>query len=119
MKTDKRIKGCPNPNCEVHRNKAKYQSTDQYCKICGTPLVFVCKRCYAEIPDEGIDIRMCKRCKDYLRSRRKGFQNGAKNLAAIGRDVIPDIMNAKIAKDVVVKAGGKVAVAARNIKKIK
>lgn len=119
MKTDKRVRGCPNPKCEVHRNKVKYKATDQYCKICGTPLVFVCSRCYAEIPDEGIDIKRCKRCENHIKNRNRKFWDGAKNVAEIGRDVVPNIINVKMAKDVAVKAGGKVVGAAKNLKRLK
>lgn len=119
MKTDKRIKGCPNSNCEEHRNREKYKPTDRYCKLCGTPLIFVCSRCYAEIPDEGIDRRKCKRCEEHLSMQKKKIREGAKGLAEIGRDVVPNIMNVKIAKDVAFKAGEKAVGAARNLKKLK
>jgi hypothetical protein len=61
-KKDKRIKGCPNVNCPDFMDKKKYSPDDHYCKKCGTPLVFVCARCYRPIKDiEGL--RICPDCK--------------------------------------------------------
>ena len=61
-KKDKRIKGCPNVNCQDFMEKKKYSPDDHYCKKCGTPLVFVCARCYRPLKDiEGL--RICPDCK--------------------------------------------------------
>jgi len=61
-KKDKRIKGCPNVNCTDFMEKKKYSPDDHYCRKCGTPLVFVCARCYRPIKDiEGL--RICPDCK--------------------------------------------------------
>ena len=61
-KKDKRIKGCPNVNCPDFKAKKKYGADDHYCKKCGTPLVFVCARCYRPLKDiEGL--RICPDCK--------------------------------------------------------
>ena len=61
-KKDKRIKGCPNVNCQDFMDKKKYSPDDHYCRKCGTPLVFVCARCYRPIKDiEGL--RICPDCK--------------------------------------------------------
>lgn len=61
-KKDKRIKGCPNVNCPDFMEKKKYSPDDHYCRKCGTPLVFVCARCYRPIKDiEGL--RICPDCK--------------------------------------------------------
>ena len=61
-KKDKRIKGCPNVNCPDFMDKKKYSPDDHYCRKCGTPLVFVCARCYRPVKDiEGL--RICPDCK--------------------------------------------------------
>ena len=61
-KKDKRIKGCPNVNCPDFMEKKKYSPDDHYCKKCGTPLVFVCARCYRPVKDIP-GLRICPDCK--------------------------------------------------------
>ncbi|MBR2707279.1 MAG: hypothetical protein IKE74_08620 [Mogibacterium sp.] len=61
-KKDRRIKGCPNVNCPDFMEKKKYGTDDHYCRKCGTPLVFVCAKCYRPLKDiEGL--RICPDCK--------------------------------------------------------
>ena len=95
-KKDKRVKGCPNPNCIEHTERKKYKADDQFCKKCGMALIFVCSRCHTEIEDiEGHSL--CKKCeakvledggkiklavKDLGRKAKKTVSKGAKNAAS-------------------------------------
>lgn len=62
MPKDKRKKGCPNKNCEMHAN-GKFQTVENdFCPKCGAELVFVCSKCFTEIEDKGAAHRICKGC---------------------------------------------------------
>ena len=62
-KKDKRIKGCPDPECARHNERYKYKSTDRFCTLCGSQLVYVCAKCFEEIEDTGDQRRYCENCK--------------------------------------------------------
>lgn len=62
-KRDRRIKGCPNTECERHTNKYKYKATDKFCTICGAELIYVCAECFKEIEDSPDLHRYCENCK--------------------------------------------------------
>lgn len=61
-KKDRRVKGCPNTECERH-NKYKYKHSDQFCTLCGSPLIFVCAECFKQIEDAPDMHRYCENCK--------------------------------------------------------
>ena len=89
MAKDKRVKGCPNENCERHEKKYKYKATDRYCTICGEPLILVCERCHCEIGDEGIDHKMCARCEAILADRKEQVVKNVKGVAKGAAMVVP------------------------------
>ena len=60
---DKRIKGCPEPDCIRHTEHYKYKPTDMFCTLCGAPLVFVCAKCFEEIGDTEDQRRYCENCR--------------------------------------------------------
>ena len=62
-KKDRRIKGCPNIDCDRHNSKYKYKSSDKYCTLCGSELIYVCAECYKEIEDAPDMHRYCENCK--------------------------------------------------------
>lgn len=62
-KKDKRIKGCPDPDCARHNEHYKYKPTDLYCTLCGSQLVYVCAKCFEEIEDTEDQRRFCENCK--------------------------------------------------------
>lgn len=62
MNTDTRKKGCPNPNCIMHQRKLLQKADDYFCPKCGTPLVFVCAKCFSELPGDGPKQRLCSLC---------------------------------------------------------
>ena len=62
MTFDTRKKGCPNEACGKHQSQYKYNAEDNFCTECGSPLVFVCARCFAEIADEGPEHKYCAEC---------------------------------------------------------
>ena len=62
-KKDKRIKGCPNTECERHNKHFKYKPTDKFCTLCGSTLIFVCAECFKEIEDAPDMHKYCENCK--------------------------------------------------------
>lgn len=54
------IKGCGNESCEAHKRKITYKETETFCSKCGKKLVFVCKDCYTQLPND--DEKYCVRC---------------------------------------------------------
>jgi predicted amidophosphoribosyltransferase len=55
-----KTKGCGNEACEAHKKKITYKETDGFCSKCGDPLVYVCKDCYTQLPDD--TEKYCVRC---------------------------------------------------------
>lgn len=55
-----KIKGCGNESCEAHKKKINYKESDAFCSKCGSPLVYVCKDCYTQLPDD--TEKYCVRC---------------------------------------------------------
>ena len=60
---DRRKKGCPNPDCKMFEKK-KFNSSEQFCGQCGTPLVYVCasRNCFKKLEDRGPKHTRCERC---------------------------------------------------------
>lgn len=56
----RKIKGCGNESCEVHKKKITYKGSEIVCSKCGSPLVYVCKDCYTQMPDD--TDKYCVRC---------------------------------------------------------
>lgn len=55
-----KIKGCINYSCEAYKKKINYEESDAFCKKCGSPLVYVCKDCHMQLPDDSGEY--CIRC---------------------------------------------------------
>ena len=55
-----KIKGCGNESCEAHEKKITYKESEAFCSKCGSPLVYVCKDCYTQLPDD--TEKYCVRC---------------------------------------------------------
>lgn len=81
MATDKRVKGCPNSDCENHIKKVKYKATDEFCLKCGKPLVFVCKKCFSEIQDSGPEHTKCTHCMEEAQAKKEQRIDKAKDVA--------------------------------------
>ena len=90
MPKDKRIKGCPNPDCECNRKKHKYTADDRFCTRCGSELVFVCKVCFKKLADEGPQHVICGKCAAERDDRRndahKRWANFGENLSRAAKD---------------------------------
>lgn len=54
-------KGCVNESCEALKKKTTYKDSDAFCPKCGSSLVYVCKKCYTQLPDN-VD-KLCVRCR--------------------------------------------------------
>ena len=79
MPYDRRVKGCPNENCEMCKKKVKQKPCNDYCPKCGTRLVFVCKKCFKEIQDIDEKHYICDRCGAAIKQRKSAAIEKAKN----------------------------------------
>ena len=107
---DKRIKVCPNLNCECGTNirKNKYSATDMYCKKCGSELVFVCSRCLnAKIDDLGPDHKICAQCDAEIKDKSDKAKGYAKKAVGAVAGVGVVVVNA--AKNEMIKEAAKQA----------
>ena len=87
-KKDNRIKGCPNVTCADFLSKEKYSAGDNYCRKCGTPLVFVCARCFRKIEDaEGQ--RLCPDCSGKKKTK---VADATKKAAFVVRQKAPEAL---------------------------
>lgn len=77
---DKRIKGCPNPECDKNAKKFRYKSDDTYCTHCGQGLVFVCAKCFKKIDHEGVEHKICAHCEAATEQRKAGRADVAKKV---------------------------------------
>ena len=99
MATDKRKKGCPNENCERHRNKIMLKATEEYCPKCGTKLIFVCAKCFREIEDIDSNHRICSLCEVERQEKKEAAAEKAKKAGkAVGG----------VVTSVIIAAGGKI-----------
>ena len=55
-----KIKGCGNESCEAHKKKITYKDSETFCSKCGNLLVYICKDCYTQLPDD--TKKYCVRC---------------------------------------------------------
>jgi len=93
MAKDKRIKGCYNLECKRYRKEYKYEVTDNFCTICGTPLVFVCTECFEKIEDRGPEHKLCDACEAKHQERRDAMNQRVekvKEVAAVGVKIVPE-----------------------------
>jgi predicted RNA-binding Zn-ribbon protein involved in translation (DUF1610 family) len=79
MLYDRRVKGCPNENCEMCRKKVKQKPSNDYCPKCGTRLIFVCKKCFKEIQNIDEKHYICDRCGAAIRQKKSAALEIAKN----------------------------------------
>ena len=75
---DKRIKGCPDPDCARHNEHYKYKPDDRFCTLCGSQLVFVCAKCFEEIEDTEDKRGFCEGCKPNQSKDAAGEQKQSK-----------------------------------------
>lgn len=95
MSKDKRIKACPNAECNRNTEKYRYKATDKFCTICGSELVFVCADCFKKIADVDSDHVRCAYCEakreDLKHNRSKkiaSIKEGAAKTARGGLDAL-------------------------------
>lgn len=109
---DKRVKCCPNMQCEHNRERKKhrYCASDRFCSLCGNELVYACAKCFDSIADEGPAHRICASCEAKAEDRKDKAKKIGGRVAA-GATVVG------AAAQQFVKAGGlkKVADAAKKI----
>ena len=112
MAKDKRIKGCYNLECKRYRKEYKYEPTDNFCTICGTPLVFVCAECFEKIEDQGAEHRLCEVCEAKHQAKREALAENVgkmKNVAVLGIGVVPkaiDFAKSDTGKKIIKKGVG-------------
>ena len=95
MSKDRRIKACPNADCERNTKQYRYKSTDRYCTICGAELVFACVDCFKRISADDPHHIRCAYCEakreDLRHSNSKRLENikdGVANTAKSGIDTV-------------------------------
>lgn len=81
MAKDRRVKGCPNETCPMHKEKKKQSAENEYCPKCGSRLIFVCEKCFAEIEDIDYSHRKCKRCEAEAAEKKEKAKDAVKNAA--------------------------------------
>ena len=94
MANDRRKKGCPNEQCEMHKKKKTRKAIEQYCSICGTQLVYVCAKCFKEIEDKGVEHRVCRHCEAQNNSKTAEFADKGKQVLELGA---PALLGAVVA----------------------
>lgn len=80
MPKDNRVKGCSNIDCERYSKKYKYKSTEQFCSLCGSKLILVCKECFRKIEDVDIKHKICASCEA---KKEDNKENALKNVAKV------------------------------------
>lgn len=77
-----KIKGCGNESCEAQKKKITYKQSEAFCSKCGSLLVYVCKDCHTQLPDDAK--KYCVRCfaehedrKDKAKKLAAGVGGGA------------------------------------------
>lgn len=77
---DRRVKGCPNAECERNTKKYHYKATDNFCTICGEKLVFVCADCFKRIADEDPSHVICASCEAHREDMKKDAKKRFKDI---------------------------------------
>lgn len=116
MAKDNRKKGCPNTDCTYNKDKVFQKADVNYCPKCGTPLVFVCAKCFSEIEDSGPDHKICAHCEAKADQNMDKIKDGLKKAGQVAGSAAVALGGAVAAKalpqvkKVVVDKGAKVAV---------
>lgn len=116
MAKDNRKKGCPNLDCSYNKDKNFQKADVNYCPKCGTPLVFVCAKCFCEIEDRGPEHKICAHCEAKADQNVDRIKDGLKKAGQIAGSAALAIGSAVAAKalpqvkKIVVDKGAKVAV---------
>lgn len=81
---DRRVKCCPNENCEHNRNRKKhlYNAKDRFCTSCGSELVFACAKCFGPISDDGPKHKICMSCEAKAEDRKEKVRAVGGKIAA-------------------------------------
>ena len=77
-----RIKVCANEPCEAYKKKNAYKDSEVFCSKCGSPLVYVCKDCYTQLPND--TDKYCVRCL----AKQDDRKDTAKKIVGVGFGVI-------------------------------
>lgn len=86
---DKRVKGCPNESCEMHKEEFKYANDDNYCVKCGTKLIYVCAKCFGEIEDNDEKRKICYRCEAEAKERSNKVKDTVVEIVGGAVDLVP------------------------------
>lgn len=81
MAKDRRVKDCPNETCPMNKEKKKQPADNEYCPKCGSRLIFVCEKCFAEIEDIDYSHKKCKRCEGEAVEKKEKAKDAVKNAA--------------------------------------
>ena len=116
MAKDNRKKGCPNLTCQFNKEKKKQKADMCFCPKCGTPLVYVCAKCFNEIEDLGPEHRICAHCEAVGDDHMERIKDGLKTAGRIGGTALLSLGTAIGAKaypkvkKIIIEKGSKVVV---------
>lgn len=77
-----KIKGCGNESCEAQKKKITYKESETFCSKCGSPLIYVCKDCYTQLPND--TEKYCVRCLAKHEDRKDKAKKFAAGALAVG-----------------------------------
>ena len=116
MTKDNRKKGCPNLNCVYNQDKVFQKADVNYCPKCGTPLMYVCAKCFGEIEDNGPDHKICAHCEAKADQNLDRIKDGLKKAGQVAGSAAVALGGAVAAKafpqvkKVVVDKGSRIVV---------
>lgn len=111
MKKDTRIKGCPNEQCEMHIERKKQDSANDYCPKCGAKLTYVCAKCFREIEDTPEKYKICLSCYKKAKEKKQRKINQAKHVAGKAKKIVAPA--AIVVLDKAAKKGGAIGIGAQ------
>lgn len=79
----KSAKGCPNSECTAHKKKTIFQSSINYCPLCGTEPAAICssRGCYTFLDDPSK--KFCARCEAKRYDRADKIKKGAETTGGV------------------------------------
>ncbi|HZK61778.1 MAG TPA: hypothetical protein VFC41_06850 [Anaerovoracaceae bacterium] len=99
------IKGCGKESCEAHKKNIIYKESEAFCSKCGSPLVYVCKDCYTQLPED--TEKYCVRCfAKHEDSKEKAMKVGASVVSAAFAVGVGILKYGKKALEVAIKIKG-------------
>lgn len=105
----KKVRGCPNEQCELHIKKKRQKYETETCPLCGAELIEVCRSCFQPIGDEAVTTGLCLACLEKSVERADRRRAALIHAAERAEDAMVDlaIPVALGAAEVILSKGGK------------